>query len=39
MTRGLAEADIHGTCLLVWAVSMALELLESDLLGWRVIKP
>jgi hypothetical protein len=36
---GLAESDIHGTCLLAWAVAMILEILDSNRNGWRVIKP
>lgn len=39
ISHGLAESDIHGTCLLAWAIAMILEILECNTLGWRVIKP
>ena len=39
ISRGLAVSDIHGTVLLTWAIAMILQILESDLLSWRVIKP
>lgn len=39
ISRGLAESDVHGTCLLAWAVAMILEILESNVAGWRVIRP
>jgi len=39
ISRGLAESDIHGTCLLAWAVAMILETLDNNPDGWRVIKP
>jgi hypothetical protein len=39
ISQGLAESDIHGTCLLTWAVAMILETLDNNPVGWRVIKP
>lgn len=39
ITKGFNLADIHGTCLLSWAVAMILEILEEDCLGWQVIRP
>ena len=39
ISRGLAESDIHGTCLLTWAAAMILGILGNNPLGWRVIKP
>jgi len=39
ISKGFNESDIHGTVLLTWALSMILEILEDNTLGWRVIKP
>lgn len=39
ISQGLAESDIHGTCLLTWAVAMILEILDDNQYGWRVIRP
>jgi len=39
ISQGLAESDLHGTCLLTWAVAMVLKILDSNSAGWRVIKP
>jgi hypothetical protein len=39
ISRGLAESDIHGTCLLTWAVAMILEIFNDGTLGWQVIRP
>lgn len=39
VTKGFAESDIHGTCLLAWAIAMILEIIEADNKNWRVIKP
>lgn len=39
ISQALAESDIHGTCLLTWALAMILEILDSNRYGWRVIKP
>ena len=36
---GLAESDIHGTCLLTWAITMILEILDNNIVNWQVIKP
>ncbi|NJN95349.1 MAG: hypothetical protein HC875_15185 [Anaerolineales bacterium] len=39
ISQGLPQSDIHGTCLLTWALAMTLEILENNLTGWRVIRP
>ncbi len=39
ISKGLDEGDIHGTCLLLWALSMVVDILELDLPGWHVIRP
>ena len=39
ISRGLAESDIHGTCLLTWAIAMIFEIMNENTLGWRVIRP
>ena len=39
ITRGEKTADIHGTCLLTWAVAMILDIVETPPLQWRVIRP
>jgi hypothetical protein len=39
ISQGFAESDIHGTSLLTWAVAMILEMLDSSLVNWGVIKP
>ncbi|MBF0293694.1 MAG: hypothetical protein HQL96_00780 [Magnetococcales bacterium] len=39
ISRGLDEGDLHGTCLLTWAIAMILEILEENRFGWRVIRP
>ena len=39
ISRGLDEGDIHGTCLLVWALSLIADILEEDGLGWHIIRP
>ena len=36
---GKNEPDIHGTTLLIWALSMILEITGDSLLNWKVIKP
>ncbi|MEO5346492.1 MAG: hypothetical protein H7834_08960 [Magnetococcus sp. YQC-9] len=35
ISRGLHEGDLHGTCLLTWALAMSIEILEWDLPGWQ----
>ncbi|MBF0211956.1 MAG: hypothetical protein HQM00_00180 [Magnetococcales bacterium] len=35
ISRGLDEGDLHGSCLLTWAVAMIVEILELDLPGWK----
>ena len=39
ISQGLAESDIHGTCLLAWAVAMILEIMDNNSVDWRVIRP
>ncbi|WP_119065820.1 hypothetical protein [Aggregatilinea lenta] len=39
ITRGEPVADIHGTILLTWALTMIFELLGANPDGWRVIRP
>lgn len=39
VTEGLNSPDIHGTTLLVWALSMIFEILGNDYPNWSVIKP
>jgi hypothetical protein len=39
ITNGLDEGDIHGTCLLLWAISMLVEILEIDEPNWHIIRP
>lgn len=39
ISDGMNCGDIHGTCLLTWALSMILEIFEDDHFGWRVIRP
>ncbi len=38
IARGLDEGDLHGTCLLTWALAMIGEMLGGGP-AWRVIKP
>tara|TARA_B100001057_G_scaffold500029_1_gene613086 strand:- start:33480 stop:34577 length:1098 start_codon:yes stop_codon:yes gene_type:complete len=39
ITNGLNEADLHGTLLLIWALSMILNISENENLSWNIIKP
>ena len=39
VTEGLDTPDIHGTTLLVWALSMIFDILGNDYPNWSVIKP
>ncbi len=39
ISKGMAVSDIHGTILLVWALVMILDILDSNEKGWKVIKP
>jgi hypothetical protein len=39
ISKGFDAGDIHGTCLLLWALSMVADILEMDQLGWKVIRP
>lgn len=38
-SKGLSTPDIHGTTLLVWALSMILEIIEFDKFKWTPLKP
>lgn len=37
--QGEGVSDIHGTCLLTWALIMILDILEENRFAWRAIKP
>ena len=39
ISEGKSTADIHGTLLLCWAISMIDKISESNYLGWNIIKP
>jgi hypothetical protein len=39
ISQGLNEGDIHGSCLLIRALSMVVDILELDQAGWKVIRP
>jgi len=39
ISKGKSEADIHGTVLLTWAISMILEITENSDYNWNVLKP
>ena len=39
VSRGLAESDIQGTCLLTWALAMIWKMLSPETAAWSVIKP
>ena len=39
VSRGLAESDLQGTCLLVWALAMIQRLTSPEHATWRIIKP
>tara|TARA_Y100000816_G_scaffold64403_1_gene42666 strand:- start:7882 stop:8985 length:1104 start_codon:yes stop_codon:yes gene_type:complete len=39
ITNGLNEADIHGTTLLTWALSMIFSILGEPYPKWNIIKP
>ena len=39
ISNGESVSDIHGTCLLTWAVVMILEILENNWVNWKVIRP
>ena len=39
ISKGLKEGDIHGTTLLVWAVSMIVQYLRPDEFHWNILKP
>ncbi len=39
ITKGKNIPDMHGTTLLLWALSMIYETTESETISWKVIKP
>jgi len=39
ISKGLNTPDIHGTTLLVWALSMILEIIEFENFKWNPLKP
>lgn len=39
ITNGLPESDIHGTCLLIWALTMISSILEIDNIEYNIIRP
>ncbi len=39
ITKGLKEGDLHGTILLVWAVTMCTAVLYPGMLSWKVLRP
>ena len=39
ITEGWAVSDVHGTCLLTWALSMIAEILDENPHNWQVIRP
>jgi hypothetical protein len=39
ISRGLDESDIHGTCLLVWALAMIWQMLAPETAAWKTMRP
>jgi hypothetical protein len=39
ISRGLDESDIHGTCLLTWALAMLWKMLSPETAAWKTIRP
>ncbi len=39
ITKGLNEPDIHGTLLLVWAISIISQVIDLPTSNWKVLKP
>ncbi len=39
ISRGLDESDIHGTCLLTWALAMIWKILSPETAAWKTIRP
>jgi hypothetical protein len=39
ISRGLDESDLHGTCLLVWALAMIWKMLAPENAAWKTIRP
>jgi hypothetical protein len=39
ISQGLFESDIHGTCLLSWALAMIHRITENTAFDWKIIRP
>ena len=39
ISKGLKTADIHGSLLLLWALSMIFEITELETKNWNILKP
>jgi len=39
IAHGYAESDIHGTCLLTWALAMIFTIMDDQSFPWKIIKP
>ena len=39
VSKGVNTPDLHGTLLLVWALSMLVEIFEENNIGWKILKP
>lgn len=39
ISSGLAQSDIHGTCLLTWALAMLFRIMDESNVAWNIIKP
>lgn len=39
ISHGCAVSDIHGTCLLTWALVMIVAMVDDTRSEWHVIKP
>ena len=39
IAKGLAEGDLHATCLMSWAIALCEKLVDQSLLNWNVMKP
>ncbi len=38
-SKGINEPDLHGTLLLIWAISMISKIIETPITNWKVLKP
>ena len=39
ISKGYREGDMHGTVLLIWALSMIIKVIEPDRFDWKIIRP